>query len=170
MAEILPRVILREELEALRVNIISNHFKAGQKASGRTAESLHVEVTDEEGILYGRKAFGVLETGRKGGRVPRNFQGIIIQWLKDKGIQATPIPYLTDRPHKYTPEQRGVLRMSYLIARKIRREGTRLYRSGGRNDIYSQEIEKTIGNVEDRMLRVIKAEIEHIKLNNVEVN
>lgn len=167
--ELLPRTILREELEALRVNIISNHQRAGQKASGRTAASLYVETDAEGGVLWARKAFGVLETGRRGGRVPRNFQEIIIQWLRDKGIKAQPIPYLTNRPHKYTPEQRGTLRLSYLIARKIRREGTRLYRSGGRNDIYSQEIQRTVEKIEERMLKLVKAEIEHIKLNNVEV-
>lgn len=167
--EILPRNILKEELEALRLSIISNHLRAGQKASGRTAESLYVEVDDEEGVLYGRKAFGVLETGRKGGRVPRNFQGIILQWMKDKGIVAAPIPYSTNRPHKYTPEQRGMMRLSYFIARKIRREGTRLFRQGGRDDIYSREIDGTMERVSNRMLKAVIMEIDHIKLNKVEV-
>lgn len=167
--EILPRNILREELEALRLSIISNHLRAGQKASGRTAESLYVEVDEEEGVLYGRKAFGVLETGRKGGRVPRNFQDIILQWMRDKGIVAAPIPYSTNRPHKYTPEQRGMMRLSYFIAKKIRTEGTRLFRQGGRDDIYSREIDSTVERVSNRMLKAVIMEIEHIKLNKVEV-
>jgi hypothetical protein len=165
-----PRLILQEELEKLRMNIISNHLKAGQKASGRTAASMHVEVSEDSGTLWGRNAFGVLETGRKAGRVPKDFQGIIMQWMKDKGIQAAPIPYLTNRPHKYTPQQRGTLRMSYLIARKIRREGTKLFRAGGRQDIYSPEIEKTIERIETRMVSLIKSKIEHIKLNKVELS
>jgi hypothetical protein len=165
-----PRLILQEELEKLRMNIISNHLKAGQKASGRTAASMHVEVSEDSGTLWGRNAFGVLETGRKAGRVPKDFQGIIMQWMKDKGIQAAPIPYLTNRPHKYTPQQRGTLRMSYLIARKIRREGTKLVRAGGRQDIYSPEIEKTIERIETRMVSLIKSKIEHIKLNKVELS
>lgn len=165
-----PRLILQEELEKLRMNIISNHLKAGQKASGRTAASMHVEVSEDSGTLWGRNAFGVLETGRKAGRVPKDFQGIIMQWMKDKGIQAAPIPYLTNRPHKYTPQQRGMLRMSYLIARKIRREGTKLFRAGGRQDIYSPEIEKTMERIETRMVSLIKSKIEHIKLNKVELS
>lgn len=165
-----PRLILQEELEKLRMNIISNHLKAGQKASGRTAASMHVEVSEDSGTLWGRNAFGVLETGRKAGRVPKDFQGIIMQWMKDKGIQAAPIPYLTNRPHKYTPKQRGTLRMSYLIARKIRREGTKLFRAGGRQDIYSPEIEKTMERIETRMVSLIKSKIEHIKLNKVELS
>lgn len=165
-----PRLILQEELEKLRMNIISNHLKAGQKASGRTAASMHVEVSEDSGTLWGRNAFGVLETGRKAGRVPKDFQGIIMQWMKDKGIQAAPIPYLTNRPHKYTPQQRGTLRMSYLIARKIRREGTKLFRAGGRQDIYSSEIEKTVRAIESRMLSLIKTKIEHIRINKVELS
>ena len=136
MAAVVPRIILQEELEALRLNIISNHTRAGQKASGRTAASLHVEVSEDGGVLYGRKPFGTLETGRKAGRVPQNFQQIIIKWMADKGIKPAPIPYLTNRPHKYTPEQRGVLRMSYFVAKKIRETGTKLFRDGGRADIY----------------------------------
>ena len=165
-----PRLILQEELEKLRMNIISNHLKAGQKASGRTAASMHVEVSEDSGTLWGRKAFGVLETGRKAGRVPKDFQGIIMQWMRDKGIHAAPIPYLTDRPHKYTPQQRGELRMSYLIARKIRKEGTRLFRSGGRSDIYTPEVEKAVKNIGDRMLSLIRTKIEHVKLNKVELS
>ena len=165
-----PRLILQEELEKLRMNIISNHLKAGQKASGRTAASMHVEASEDSGTLWGRKAFGVLETGRKAGRVPKDFQGIIMQWMRDKGIHAAPIPYLTDRPHKYTPQQRGELRMSYLIARKIRKEGTRLFRSGGRSDIYTPEVEKAVKNIGDRMLSLIRTKIEHVKLNKVELS
>lgn len=170
MATVVPRIILQEELEALRLNIISNHTRAGQKASGRTAASLHVEVSEDGGVLYGRKPFGTLETGRKAGRVPQNFQQIIIKWMADKGIKPAPIPYLTNRPHKYTPEQRGVLRMSYFVAKKIRETGTKLFREGGRADIYSPEIEKTVKAIEDRMLSLIKNKIEHITINKVELS
>ena len=37
------KVILCEELESLKKQIIEQHFAAGQKASGRTAASLHIE-------------------------------------------------------------------------------------------------------------------------------
>ena len=170
MVAVVPRLILQEELEALRLNIISNHMRAGQKASGRTAASLRVEVSEDGGVLYGRKPFGTLETGRKAGRVPQNFQQIIIKWMADKGIKPAPIPYLTNRPHKYTPEQRGVLRMSYFVAKKIRETGTKLFRDGGRADIYSPEIEKTVRAIESRMLSLIKTKIEHIRINKVELS
>lgn len=141
--------VLSEELEELKKRIINNHVAAGQVASGRTARSLRVEVTDDAATLYGRRAFGTLETGRKPGRVPQGFYQIILQWTKDKGIQV-------DNPKSF----------AYLVARKIAREGTRLYRNGGRTDIYSNEVEKTIENIMNRVFGVLDKEIEHIHLNS----
>ena len=86
--------ILGIALEELRQRIIANHVAAGQVASGRTRASLRVEVRENEGILWGRSPFGTLETGRKPGKTPQGFVGIIRQWMKDKGIQAAPIPYV----------------------------------------------------------------------------
>lgn len=162
-------VILTEELEALKKKIIAQHLGAGQKASGRTAASLRVEVTEEEGTLYGRSPFGTLETGRKPGKVPQGFQAIIRKWMADKGINAEPIPYKTDRPHKYTPQERGNLSLSYLIARKIRREGTSLFRKGGRADIYSNVIPAATERIKGRIVELLKLDVENIKLNNIEV-
>lgn len=162
-------VILTEELEALKNKIIAQHLGAGQKASGRTAASLRVEVTEEEGTLYGRSPFGTLETGRKPGKVPQGFQAIIRKWMADKGINAEPIPYKTDRPHKYTPQERGNLSLSYLIARKIRREGTSLFRKGGRADIYSNVIPAATERIKGRIVELLKLDVENIKLNNIEV-
>lgn len=162
-------VILTEELEALKKKIIAQHFGAGQKASGRTAASLRVEVTEEGGMLYGRSPFGTLETGRKPGKVPQGFQAIIRKWMADKGINADPIPYKTDRPHKYTPQERGNLSLSYLITRKIKREGTSLFRKGGRADIYSNVIPSATERIKGRIVELLKLDVENIKLNNIEV-
>lgn len=162
-------VVLAEELEALKKKIIAQHLGAGQKASGRTAASLRVEATEEEGTLYGRSPFGTLETGRKPGKVPQGFQAIIRKWMSDKGIEAAPIPYKTDRPHKYTPQERGNQSLSYLIARKIKREGTSLFRKGGRADIYSNVIPATTERIKSRVVALLQLDIEHIKLNNIDV-
>lgn len=161
--------ILTEELEALKEQILSHHKDAGQVASGRTGESMHVDVSENEGTLFGRIAFGTLETGRAAGAVPNNFQAIIRQWMADKGINAEPIPYKTDRPHKYTPQERGNLSLSYLIARKIRREGTSLFRKGGRADIYSNVIPVATERIKGRIVELLKLDVENIKLNNIEV-
>lgn len=143
------RKVVSEELESLRQSIIENHLKAGQKASGRTIASLHVKTDNDGGILFGRKAFGTLETGRRGGKVPKGFYKIIYQWMQDKGIQV-------EKPKSF----------AYLVARKIAREGTKLYRQGGRSDIYSNEIPKTTGSVLSRITGLLAAGVESINLNS----
>lgn len=162
-------VILAQELDALKEKIIAQHIRAGQKASGRTAGSLRVEVKDGEGVLYGRSPFGTLETGRKPGKVPMGFRDIIRKWMADKGIKAAPIPYKTDRPHKYSEQERGDRSLAYFIARKIRREGTSLFRHGGRNDIYSNAIPETTKRIVSRIMGLIKVDVKSIKLNDVDV-
>lgn len=162
-------IVLREELENLKQAIIKNHFAAGQRASGRTAASLRVEVNETEGTLWSRSPFGTLETGRQAGKVPANFRSIIRQWMQDKGIKARPMPYKTDRPHKYTAEERGELSLAFLIARKIEREGTSLFRKGGRDDIYSNVIPATRERILMRIVELLRAEVKSIKLNNIEV-
>lgn len=158
--------IVREELEAAR-QLIINHIRAnGQNASGRTIASLHVEQTADGGVLWGRRPFGTLETGRRAGRVPRNFGMIILQWMRDKGIHGTPIQYSTDRPHKYTPQERADMSMAYAIARGIARRGTRLHRTGGRKDVYSNVIPTTVRKIADRFGALIEARYENIKLND----
>lgn len=162
-------VVLREELENLKQAIIKNHLAAGQRASGRTAASLRVEVNETEGSLWGRSPFGTLETGRQAGKVPANFRSIIRQWMQDKGFKARPMPYKTDRPHKYTAEERGELSLAFLIARKIEREGTSLFRKGGRHDIYSNVIPATRERILMRIVELLRTEVKSIKLNNIEV-
>lgn len=163
--ESVPRIIIAQELEELKARIIQNHTAAGQVASGRTAKSLRIVSTEDSGQLYGRHHFGVLETGRRAGKVPRQFYLIILQWMKDKKIAAPAIPYKTNRPHKYTPEERGARSMAAAIAQTIKKRGTRLYRDGGRNDIYSKEIVRTKKVIMDRLSMFVKSKMEHIRLN-----
>lgn len=143
--------VISEELNALRQRIIDNHIQAKQRASGRTIESLKVTVDDNHGILYGRQAFDVLETGRRPGKVPKGFYQIIQQWVKDKNIQV-------EKPKSF----------AYLVARKIANEGTELFRNGGRTDIYSPDVEKTINNIMDRVFGIIVDGVTHINLNSNE--
>ncbi len=140
--------LVASELEALKQRIIENHRNAGQVASGRTIASLKVEITEDGGVLWGRSAFGTLETGRKGGKVPAGFWKIIRQWMDDKGIQV-------EKPDSF----------AYLVARKIAKEGTQLFRNGGRSDIYSPEVKDTVDRVSDGIGILFGSEVEHINLN-----
>jgi hypothetical protein len=140
--------LVASELEALKQRIIENHRSAGQVASGRTIASLKVEITEDGGVLWGRSAFGTLETGRKGGKVPAGFWKIIRQWMDDKGIQV-------EKPDSF----------AYLVSRKIAKEGTQLFRNGGRSDIYSPEVKDTVDRVSDGIGILFGSEVEHINLN-----
>lgn len=166
--------ILTEEFGDLRLRIIANHIRLGQRASGRTERSLRVEVKDDHGTLYGRQAFSVLETGRGPGRVPRRFEDIIRQWILDKGIAVTAIPYKRQvsenwRP-KYTPQERGLRAMAGAIAYKIRTEGTRLHREGGTLDVYSSATRETIDKILNRAFGIFADDVAHINLHSNDEN
>jgi hypothetical protein len=143
--------IVVRELQDLAQRIADNIARNGQTASGKTARSLEVREGSDEVALLGRKAFGTMETGRRGGRVPRNFPAILYQWSLDKGIS-----FDTDR------ERRS---FAFLLARKIQNEGTQLFRDGGRADVYSNEIPKTINTIARKLADEVVLNFETIKLN-----
>ena len=156
------RLIVTEELERAR-QLIINHIRInGQNASGRTIKSLHVEATEDEGVLYGHKPFGILETGRKAGKIPYSFRSIIYQWMQDKGVHGTPIPYKREGDHKWTPQERGDLSMAGAIAYTIAKRGSRLHRMGGRADVYSNVVPETLERVRQRLISLISTEVSHI--------
>ena len=163
------RNIVINELEALKQRIAANIVSTGQNASGRTIASLHVEEHESGATLFGRFPFGTLETGRKAGKVPEGFQAIIMQWMKDKGIKAAPIPYLRIPSQKwqpkYTPQQRGDFSLAGAIAHKIKTEGTALHRAGGRADVYSNEIPLTLKNISKALAVLYTTEIQTININ-----
>lgn len=122
-------VMLTEVFEQAKRDIIANHERAGQVASGKTRDSLSVEVvsdtTSATATMYGRKYFAALETGSQPWKKqythpPRPFVDTIQRWMDDKGIEGV---------------------SAYLVARKIMREGSKLYRDGGRKDIFTPVME-----------------------------
>lgn len=144
--------MLAAQFARLRSEIDTAITRAGERASGKTQASMEVErVSDWHYILTGRPAFWTLERGRAGGRVPRGFVGIIRQWILDKGIAVAAKPYKR-KPSprwspKYTPQERGLRSMAGAIAYKIQKQGTALHRKGGRKDVYTPAIDKTINEV-----------------------
>ena len=75
--------IIGDELDSLMQRVTANHIRAGQKASGRTLQSIRKQISDAGGVLLGRAYFGVLETGRKPGPVPGGFRFVILKWMKE---------------------------------------------------------------------------------------
>lgn len=145
------RDTVTNELQDLAQRIADNISRNGQRASGRTQRSFEVKDEGDTITLYGRKAFGTMETGRRGGRVPRNFREILYEWSIDKGIQFD------------TERERASF--AYLLAKKIQKEGTELFREGGRADVYSNEIPPTIVSIQQKMKDLFITKFKSIKLN-----
>lgn len=129
------RQILLEELEDLRKRITENMGKADQIVTGRTRDSMQVTVEGNAGVLTGRRAFATLETGsrpwsRKPKRVPKFFADLIGEWIDKKGLDLN----------------------KWAVAHTIIHQGSKLYREGGRADIYSPELQPTIDRIGARVL------------------
>lgn len=161
--------IISEELNILRLRIIDNMKRNKQVVTGKTAQSLAVDVDEWGGRLMGNvPVIPTLETGRKAGRVPRGFASIIYQWMQDKGIHGDPIPYVRSGKHKYSAQERGDRSMAAAIARTIKTKGSRLHRTGGRNDVYSTEIPRTIEVLRERLGKLVLDVVRSIKINTQE--
>ena len=105
--------ILQDELEILLKEIIRQHEAAGQVVSKKTRDSFKVEVSDNRGELIGASYAGVLEKGRKPGKVPKDFTDILLRWMAAKGI---------------APSDAGQAEiMANALKWKIIKEGTDLY-------------------------------------------
>lgn len=144
-------LIAKRHLDECANRIRENITATGTRASGRTQASIRVEVSADTATLYGRQAFSVLQTGRRGGKVPKGFAQMIQEWAQQKGIRPTPIPYVrrasANWQPKYTPEQRGMNAFAGAVAHSIHTSGTALYRNGGREDIYTEPIREAVEGI-----------------------
>lgn len=129
------RAILLEELEDLKRRITENMGKADQIVTGKTRDSMTVSVQGLAGVLTGRQAFATLETGsrpwsRPPKRVPKWFADLIGEWIDAKGLDLN----------------------QWATAHSIIHKGSKLYRTGGRADVYSPELQKTVDRIGERIL------------------
>lgn len=140
--------ILTEELGKLKEDIIKRHEGAGQVASGKTRASFEDYLTSERsGVLEGAGYAGVLERGRKPGKVPYDFKDILQRWAVAKGLTFE--------------SQSDFNRWAYFVSKKIREEGTELYRSGKQEDIFTTPIRNFENNLSERIAAFYETEIEN---------
>jgi hypothetical protein len=119
---------MRIGLEKLRADIIQASEDAGQRATGRTYSRI---TTDEAwegetltGEVTGPDYFHTLLVGRGPGKVPAGFVTIIEDWARAKGIVFQ--------------SAQDARRFAYATARKIREEGTRMFRNAQYIDLVDE--------------------------------
>lgn len=116
--------IIRKELESFVSRTKENMIANRQVATGSMLKSFRVgEVNDDGGKVLGHPFFSVLETGRKPGKQPP--VSAILPWVKADNLEQ-----LWGEPEKS---------IAFVIARYIGKEGTTLWRRGGRKDIVTNE-------------------------------
>lgn len=99
-------------------------------ATGKTSQSLRYEVKDEgftqSLTILGRPYFMAVETGRRPtpqyDKPSKAFVASIKEWADTKGLG----------------------KFAYAIAKNIHKEGTQLYRDGGRTDIVSNVVNQSL--------------------------
>ncbi len=159
--------IVREELEWLKDKVIERMQETGTTVTGETARSIETSIIaigdGVEAFLLGRPAFSTVEKGRGPGGVPSNIIEIIKKWIKDKGISVTQIPYKREPSEnwqpKYSVEERSLNMAASAISHTIATKGTKLYREGGRDDIYTPFIDEFVERLGNRIYENYKLEI-----------
>ncbi len=133
--------IIEEELIRLKEDIIKASKAEDQEASGNTYEEIEVEnLTEFSGQLVGPPHIGVLATGRKAGKTPKEFDDIIAKWAETKGLE-----YDTQEEFE---------KMVKAIAWSIRLKGTELHKEqqGGQlPQIFEVPINECIDRITKRI-------------------
>ena len=128
--------ILASEFELLKSELIAQYDALGMRASGRWAESLSAETTENSAKLYAADYTHNLENGRNPGKQPPS--EAIEQWIKDKGIAAR------------LENGMSVSSLAFLIARKIGREGWNRQQYGGTQLVSSVITPQRMQHIIDR--------------------
>lgn len=133
--------IIQKTLEKWKDEIVGNYEKSGEKTTGKTGEEFEVKMYENGGRLLGASYVYVLESGRgetkKGG--DGSVRNRIKKWIKDKGV------------FNYSNEKE-LESLSWAISKMIHKEGTQLFREGGRDDIYSNVL--TENAIDDLLNRI----------------
>lgn len=161
-----PKEIVAAEFQSMIDRISANLDSTGTTASGKTKKTLRVEITDFGVVVFSRQFFKGVEIGREPGGVPKGFNDIIKKWIVDKNINIRQVPYKRKTSKKwqpkYTTEERSLNMLAGAISNKIKNSGTKLFREGGRNDIYSNELSNTLEIIKKK---IVSETVSQIKLN-----
>jgi hypothetical protein len=116
--------ILRIEFDKLREDILARYEALKLRASGRFEKELENKTSGLTGLLIGSHYTEQLVSGRPPGKFPP--LKFIEAWIRVKPIRRI-------------AERISVSSLAFLIARKIAREGTEIFKKGG-SDLISSVI------------------------------
>jgi len=150
------REVIIEELSTLRATILQNLAKYGRNATGETGRSLRIQLNPDGGALMGRTFFSTLEVGRGPTRdftphTPTLYQQIL-KWVKARGL-------VPDDP------KMSQTSLAWAITQKIHKQGTLMFRTRQRQDIYSSAMQRAIKNINARLLEEAKTIVTNIHIN-----
>ena len=153
----MPSAIVREELETLKQRIIANMYAADAVATGKTIKSAAVLSGDKSTAFADIKADISAKRGKPPNTPPSKptLYEAILEWCKAKGIKGK--------------DEKGTQGIAWAITTSIHKRGTTLFRQGGRANIYSNEIPRTIKDTKERLMFLISVQAKNIRLNNVTI-
>ena len=136
--------VLRRNLEITKEDVKKSMAANNQVVTGKTANSLRVDVSENEGILWGAEHIDTLEIGISPQRSNmeswiKTWAGLF-HWVQNKG-------FIYD-----------MSKASFFAIRatEIQREqGSVLFRAGGRFNVYSDKVEPLVERIKDELGEII---------------
>lgn len=151
--------LIGDTLMAIKLVMTARMISLSRNASGNSVRSLKIETTGVDGILWGSRSFRNMEQGRGGGRVPYKFSDIILRWMLDKNIQGS---FGLGRNRRPLSSMRDYKSVAWLIARKIKKEGTKLHRDRRTDDIFTSIIEQKVNELGSKILIRTGSDVDRI--------
>lgn len=151
--------ILDELLAECVADIRRRFMASGKNVTGRTIASLESRTEqsgsgDLTGSILGARYFGAMETGRGPYAGGPSSQGAFLQNLKQWcAIRGVPAEGLTEEQY---------LRFANFLRWRINKFGTKLYRDGGRKDIFTPPVEEFQRKLEERVLLFYEHEVQNL--------
>jgi hypothetical protein len=136
-------------LEQAKSDIQSSMAANGINASGRTSDSFHVVEADGHIMLVmggdGTAPLATLEIGRAGGKIPYNFQEILMEWSRNKGISF--------------PDERMRKDFAWFLSQRIKDKGTLRHQTPV--DVYSTIVHDTVEQLKPAIVKAVKDNFLH---------
>lgn len=141
--------VLTDAAEKWLQEIKDRMIAANQVATGKTINSLELKYPSATSLeLWGARYISVLEDGRpprKGNNEDPDFLDNLKEWIVAKGLNYG--------------DAAGLDRLAKFLKFRINQLGTKLYRSGGGNDIFKTPTEDFFEHLEKELKKQFSVEI-----------